>query len=277
VAPESSPHAGSGHVATVTTPQGSVELSHGSHVVGRLARCEVPIDDPLASRVHAVIRIDEHGTSIEDLHSSNGVYVNDRRVVRAAVLQHGDRILVGTTELSFFRPVGSVGKAARPSGGASPVAKISLGSFTSSEGAPTEKSAVLDLMGAFARRLVAGGNIVEAERVLSAQLVPVVKGAQSGLDVTEEVCDLASEHALALAGWTRKSRWTDYVVELHLAARLVMSRRTFESFASVRERLAERGDELLVGYYVDSIKERPEGLTDAERVVLFELEALVRS
>src|SRR5262245_23817878 len=103
-APESSPRPGGKHVATVTTPEGSVELTLGSHVVGRLARCEVPIDDPLASRLHAVIRIDDQGASIEDLHSANGVYVNDLRVVRAAVLRHGDRILVGTTELSFFRP-----------------------------------------------------------------------------------------------------------------------------------------------------------------------------
>jgi pSer/pThr/pTyr-binding forkhead associated (FHA) protein len=276
VAPTSSPRAAAGHVATVMTPQGSVELTLGSHVVGRLARCEVPIDDPLTSRVHAVIRIDEHYASIEDLHSSNGVYVNDLRVVRAAVLKHGDRILVGTTELSFFRPEGGAGSEARLSAAAPKPAKISLGRIVASEGAPTEKAAVLDLVGAFAKRLATEGNVVEAERVLSAQLLRVVEGAQSGLGVTEEVCDLASGHALALAGWTRKSRWTDYVIELHLAARRVMSRQTFESFANVRERLAGRGDELLVGYYVDSIKERPEGLSDAERVVLFELEALAR-
>jgi pSer/pThr/pTyr-binding forkhead associated (FHA) protein len=276
VAAESSRDPSRGYAATVTTAQGSVDLSLGSHVVGRLAKCEVPVDDPLASRVHAVIRIDELGASIEDLHSTNGVYVNDRRVVRAAVLQHGDRILVGTTEISFFRPAGGAESSARPAAAAPRVAKISLGKLASTEGAPTERAAVLDLVGAFAERLATGGNIVEAERTLSTQLMRVVKGAQSGLVVTEEVCDLASEHALALAGWTRKSRWTDYVVELHLAARRVMSMRTFASFVSMRERFAERGDELLVGYYVDSMKERPEALTDAERIVLFELEALAR-
>jgi pSer/pThr/pTyr-binding forkhead associated (FHA) protein len=276
VAEESRPDPGRGHVATVMTPQGSVDLSLGSHVVGRRARCEVPLDDLLVSRVHTVIRIDEHGASIEDLHSTNGVYVNDRRVVRATVLSHGDRILVGTTELSFFRPAGGTGRAAQPVPPAQHVAKVSLRSLASSEGAATEKAAVLDLVGAFAERLATGGDVVEAERVLSTQLVHIVQGAQSGLVVTEEVCDRASDHALALAGWTRKTRWTDFVVELHLAAGRVMSRRTFASFASVRERLAERGDELLVGYYVDSMKERPDALADAERIVLFELEALVR-
>jgi pSer/pThr/pTyr-binding forkhead associated (FHA) protein len=270
------PGQGLGHAATVTTAQGSVELSLGSHVVGRLARCEVPVDDPLASRVHAVIRVDEHGARIEDLHSTNGVYVNDRRVVRTSTLQHGDRILVGTTELSFFRPAGGAGPAAKRAPVATQIGKISLGSLAKTEGATTEKSAVLNLVGALAQRLAAGGNVVEAERALSTHLTRVVKGAQSGLVVTEELCDLASEHALALAGWTRKSRWTDYVVELHLAAGRVMSRRTFTSFASVREHVAERGDELLVGYYVDSMRERPETLADSERIVLFELEALAR-
>lgn len=265
-----------GHAATVTTAQGSVELSIGSHVVGRLAKCEIPVDDPLASRVHAVIRVDEQGALIEDLHSTNGVYVNDRRVARSASIKHGDRILVGTTELSFFRPAGSARKPARPGTISPPLAKISLTRLAIAEGAPTERSSVLGLVGALAQRLAAGGNVVEAERALSAHLVRILQGAQSGLVVTDELCEEVSEHALALARWTRKSRWTDYVVGFHLAARLVMSRRTFASFASAREQLAERGDEMLVGYYVDSMKERPEPLADAERIVLFELEALAR-
>jgi pSer/pThr/pTyr-binding forkhead associated (FHA) protein len=262
--------------ATVTTAQGSVDLQTGSHVIGRLARCEIPVDDPLASRVHAVIRIEEHAARIEDLHSTNGLYVNDRRVVRAAALNSGDRILVGTTELSFFRPVSRPAAPERPVPQALPVAKLTLGRLASSESVPTGRAAVLDLVGALAQRLAIGGNVVEAERALATHLMQIVKAAQSGLVVTEELCDRASDYALALAGWSRKARWTDYVVELHLAARRVMSRKTFASFVKVRERVAEQGDELLVGYYVDSMKERPEPLTNAERVLLFELEALVR-
>jgi len=262
--------------ATVTTPLGSVDLSFGSHVVGRLSRCEVPVDDPLASRVHAVIRIDEQGARLEDLHSANGVYVNGRRVVRATNLAHGDRILVGTTELSFFSPSGPAGRAARHGAAVPKVREFSLGKIAATEGAPTQKAAVLDLVGAFAQRLAAAGNIAEAERQLSVQLMTILEGVQSGLAVTEEVCDRASQHALGLADWTRKARWTNYVIELHIAARRVMTRRTFTAFTRLWERLAVPDDELLVGYYVDSMKERPEALSDAERVLLFELEALAR-
>jgi pSer/pThr/pTyr-binding forkhead associated (FHA) protein len=264
------------YAATVTTAQGSIDLQVGSHVIGRLGRCEIPVDDPLASRVHAVIRIDEHGSRIEDLHSTNGVYVNDRRVVRTAALKSGDRILVGTTELSFFTPASRTVAVERAAPVAAPVAKLTLGRLASSETAPTKRSSVLDLVGALAQRLAAGGNVVEAERALSTQLTRVVKGAQSGLVVTEELSEAASEYALALAGWVRKSRWTDYVIELHLAAQRVMSRRTLASFAKARELVREPGDEALVCYYIDSMKERPEPLTDTELVVLVELEGLVR-
>ncbi len=56
---------------------------------------DVVLDDPCASRVHATIFRAEEGYVIEDMGSSNGTYVNDRRVTRTR-LREGDRVQIGT-------------------------------------------------------------------------------------------------------------------------------------------------------------------------------------
>jgi pSer/pThr/pTyr-binding forkhead associated (FHA) protein len=69
--------------------------------VGRDPSCDVVLEDPLISRRHAKLVLSLGEVTIEDS-STNGVYVNDVRVERNARLYTGDRILLGTTELSAF-------------------------------------------------------------------------------------------------------------------------------------------------------------------------------
>jgi pSer/pThr/pTyr-binding forkhead associated (FHA) protein len=62
----------------------------------------VQIEDASASRRHAEVR--QEGTSywIVDLDSTNGLEVNGMRTQRAK-LDHGDKITIGSTEISFRR------------------------------------------------------------------------------------------------------------------------------------------------------------------------------
>src|SRR5260221_7797961 len=87
---------------TVITPIGDVELGNGSLLIGRLPECDVLLQDTLVSRMHARISVQNTSVVVEDLHSTNGVYVNGRRVSHSAMLREGDRILIGTTEISLF-------------------------------------------------------------------------------------------------------------------------------------------------------------------------------
>lgn len=90
------------------TPAGLVDLTLGAIVVlGRDATCDIVLDDPLLSRRHARIVINQVGVVLEDLESTNGVYLNGGRVNQAARLHAGDHIVLGTTELSVFVPRGS--------------------------------------------------------------------------------------------------------------------------------------------------------------------------
>jgi len=79
------------------------ELGDGPVVIGRSRECTITIDDPNISRRHAEIRRQDGAYWIADLGSTNGLEINGRREQRAR-LSHGDRIVIGRTDLSFELP-----------------------------------------------------------------------------------------------------------------------------------------------------------------------------
>jgi hypothetical protein len=76
------------------------------HVLGRRTRIgrgadnELVLDTKHISRYHAVLLAGPVHTSIEDLNSTNGVFVNGKRIARQ-VLKDGDRVTVGRTQFRF--------------------------------------------------------------------------------------------------------------------------------------------------------------------------------
>lgn len=82
-----------------------VVLASGDHIVGRDAACGVWVDADGVSRRHARIRVranaDEREVTIEDLSSTNGTYVQGRRVTGETPLENGDRIRMGHATLVF--------------------------------------------------------------------------------------------------------------------------------------------------------------------------------
>ena len=76
------------------------------HVLGRRTRIgrgadnELVLDTKHISRYHAVLLAGPVHTSIEDLNSTNGVFVNGKRVSRQA-LKDGDRVTVGRTHFRY--------------------------------------------------------------------------------------------------------------------------------------------------------------------------------
>jgi pSer/pThr/pTyr-binding forkhead associated (FHA) protein len=88
----------------VVTPAGERDHEQGSLVLGRGEEANIVLRDPLVSRVHARLTVlPDESVILEDLHSTNGVYVNGVRVSRpTSPLAEGDRLLIGTTEISVF-------------------------------------------------------------------------------------------------------------------------------------------------------------------------------
>ena len=64
-------------------------------VLGRGARCDVVVAHETVSRRHATICRDEAGCRVTDLDSTNGTWIDGRRVRRAQEVHRGDQILLG--------------------------------------------------------------------------------------------------------------------------------------------------------------------------------------
>ena len=67
--------------------------------IGRAAENDVAIRDMRLSRQHAQIRQQAQEWVIVDLGSTNGTYVNDKRITGPQVMRPGDRIVLGETTL----------------------------------------------------------------------------------------------------------------------------------------------------------------------------------
>ncbi len=78
----------------------SYPLADASTTIGRLAECDIVVDDSGASRQHATIRRTDAGFVLTDLGSTNGTLVNDGPV-QEHVLEDGDRVTIGETVLEF--------------------------------------------------------------------------------------------------------------------------------------------------------------------------------
>jgi len=81
------------------------EVKQRRVVIGRSRECDIQLADTNVSRRHAELRQEGATYWIVDLGSTNGLEVNGRRVKRAK-LSDGDRITVGSTEVTFGRESG---------------------------------------------------------------------------------------------------------------------------------------------------------------------------
>lgn len=82
----------------------SFRVSRQAQVIGRAASADLVLEDPHLSRRHAAVRLTDDGVSLVDLGSTNGTWMNDRRIVGTEYLADGDVIRIGRTELRFFDP-----------------------------------------------------------------------------------------------------------------------------------------------------------------------------
>jgi len=73
-----------------------VALMPGENILGREGDGIILVRSSTVSRRHARIVIDGQGSTIEDLGSKNGTYVNDRRVHGPTPVADGDHIRVGS-------------------------------------------------------------------------------------------------------------------------------------------------------------------------------------
>ena len=79
--------------------------SGASKTVGRAAGADLILDVALVSRLHCRLTAGDDNLEVVDLESTNGIYVNDKRVEKAH-LAGGDRLRIGRVELTVDRANG---------------------------------------------------------------------------------------------------------------------------------------------------------------------------
>lgn len=67
--------------------------------VGRAAGCQITLDDTYVSQLHARLFQRDDQLYVEDLGSTNGTYLNRRKVSAPMVVSRGDQIQIGSTLL----------------------------------------------------------------------------------------------------------------------------------------------------------------------------------
>ncbi len=207
--------------------QHDLELNEGTFAVGRNASCQLSLDDPLVSRRHAIFEVGAGGVTVEDLNSRNGVIVNGMRAEGKVPLNVGDRILIGSQELTLL--------SAREMQQASPgVGKMTLpkmrvntpsASFrpmpppTESDPEPSmvRRADQFKLLSGVAEKALAMGKAGEAERLLASALADVIESTRAGRPLPPTLVDQAAKFSAKLATATGKGGWADYVIELYQA------------------------------------------------------------
>jgi pSer/pThr/pTyr-binding forkhead associated (FHA) protein len=84
-------------------------LDHLENEIGKAAHNRIVLSDPTVSGAHAIVLARDGGYNIADLGSSNGTFVNGRKLGNEShVLQHGDKIQLGQALLTFRNPAETV-------------------------------------------------------------------------------------------------------------------------------------------------------------------------
>jgi hypothetical protein len=217
------------------------DLTGSEVVIGRSSECQITIEDPLISRKHARLVIDENHARVSDLGSRNGVRVNGRLVKGEQTLADGDRIRLGTQEL-LFTIVGRAERAPRPTG----YMKLCHACGTPyPEGAPscphcgapaladedTMSGAVAEpkrgwtfqLLGEVIERALASGRAVEAERLMRKAAKEIDERLATGERLDGAHTSMIAAFAIRLAKLVGGSEWIAWAIALHRRQSIMLS------------------------------------------------------
>ena len=267
--------------------QHDLELNEGTFAVGRNASCQLSLDDPLVSRRHAIFELQGNGVTIEDLNSRNGVIVNGHRIDAKVSLNVGDRILIGSQELTLLAARDG---AANVTGGGG-VGKMTLPKMkvsTPSSGFPAISSIDSDpepsmvrradqfkLLSGVAEKALAMGKAGEAERLLASALADVIESTRAGRPLPPTLVDQAAKFSAKLATATGKGGWADYVIELYAAQKRPCPAHVIDELYNAMRKVTAVDLNRLRGY-VAMLRQSLPRYGPAERFLFQRLEGLER-
>jgi hypothetical protein len=270
-----------------------LELPVGEFIVGRGPECQLAVDDPLVSRKHAALHVRKDGVVAQDMGSRNGVLVNGVKIDVPRELLPGDKIRIGNQEIVIY-------KADEPR--SSPLsdeehrrAMQTIGGMNVNEIHASIEAAALDSVGdgrmnrsetsrrfqsvrllcGVADKALAMGKPDEAERILNALLLGILKRSKIGQRPKDGVAEYAALYAARLAAATTKGMWVDYVFDLYGSLHKVLPATVIDELYTVVRKAKSIDIKLFRGYVEDLRKIAPQ-LGPADRFLLQRIEGLDR-
>jgi FHA domain-containing protein len=279
--------------------QHDLELSEGEFALGRSAECQLSLDDPLVSRRHALLLVGKDGVTVEDLQSRNGVMVNGQKIKRKEPLRAGDKLLIGSQELTLL-----LGQevAARDMMSTTQAGHHTLPELVAArdealrrmaqpvtdrpppDPEPSEPSldvnaerraGAFNLLGGVAEKALALGRAEEAERLLAIALMDVLESSRAGRRPLPALVDTAARFAAKLATATAKGAWVDYVIELYDTQRRPCPAQVIEELYNALRKVSAI-DLVRLRAYVARLREGQATLGPAEKFLLQRIEGLER-
>jgi pSer/pThr/pTyr-binding forkhead associated (FHA) protein len=249
----------------------NVELRRGTLVVGRSSGCHLVLEDSMVSRRHAELIVTDETLTVKDLGSVNGLYVNARRLEGSQRLKEGDSLQIGQRE---FIVRGTL-RESLPASSDRLMAETLHGESGSESEDNTHVGDVFDVLGSVADKVLALDRGEEAERILSAVLLSILREAKEGREVSVSIAERAAGYAVRIAFATTRPSWLDYVVDLYSELHRVLPAKIVDQLYDVVRRARGMNVNALRAY-VGMLEEQQTTLGPAERFVLQRIAGLER-
>jgi len=245
----------------------------GSVDVGRTADCENVLNDTLVSRRHARFYVDSYGVIVEDLGSSNGVYVEGQRIEKQRLLRPGQRIVIGSQALELCRTEDGIpGSGERP-GVATLDDRTTM--VAANDAPPTDHASFLDAVADVVDHLLRHGDAASAERLVQAGLRSVLEAWRLGRATDPTTAARSAVLAARLASKTKKGAWVDYALEIYaLQGRMMPADLVNALYILIRN--VDKFDRRMLNRYVGEMTKVRDSFGPSERFVLHRLQGLAQ-
>ncbi len=94
--------AGVNFLLNIASHDKTFALKNGENVIGRALECDIFIDDPSVSRLHAILTIKSGKVWLKDLKSKNHTFINDNKVQKEIEIETNTNIVFGKVEVRLI-------------------------------------------------------------------------------------------------------------------------------------------------------------------------------
>lgn len=220
-------------------------------LIGRSVTCALSlVDDMKLSREHAAVSPSGTGLKIEDLNSSNGVFVNDERVVGSAMLHGGETVRLGNQEFQVTRRTASA-RIRRPRPTMRELRTDPFPEQVAELAEPemvTQRTDIFLMIGGVIDKALQLGNVDEARRVLGTAMTTLELDVQRRACLIPSVQQQVCRYAIDVARATRDGSWINRLVQIHIHARKAMPAKAIDELYEVLRQVRGVEHSVLAAY-----------------------------